>query len=220
MEQVNVITKPIIIEFLTDVFSKITGKCEAYLIGGAALTYWGKQNGTKDLDLIVPNIESLENLLEVLLKEGFQVFLEPNSNFKKNVDKPISVIRDDLLIDVFHVRTTHFTLTKSMANRAHNILRKDHSKISIASQEDLFLLKSATGRKSDSEVLRKLISPNFNWDILMHESYNQLQNGNFRASFDIIAALYEADLIREEILNNELYEDLKSSIHNQINNLK
>lgn len=195
MNRVNKLNKKNIEDLLKGLGSQDTLSYDLYLIGGGALAYWGVQESTKDLDIIVNDITSLKNFSKEALVKGFKVFLEPNNSIETNVDKPVSIIRDNLLIDLFHRRTTHFTLTSSMMDRAQSLYHSDNRSISIVSLEDLLLLKSATGRVSDSLVLSNLIQKNINWDIVCQEVHSQLLEKNLRAPYDLLTALKEGELI-------------------------
>lgn len=189
----------------------------AYLIGGGALTWNLLQNDTKDLDFVVERKEDLVSFITCLKKIGFDVFLESDTD-QSNVSysKPIALIRDNQLIDIFYSRTTHYVLSKSMITRSNEIFSWHNNKISVLSPDDIFLLKTATGRPSDSKILNLLARTNsLDWGDLLNEMEMQINLGNLRATSNMFFALTESALLNDSIVPKDFLMNL-ISLNNKV----
>ncbi|MGC8832066.1 MAG: winged helix-turn-helix transcriptional regulator, partial [Thermoproteota archaeon] len=128
---------------------KLATATTAYLFGGANLLMRGLKSATKDLDLVVENDSSFSKLRGVLLELGFRMLSEHEITITDKKLNPSGIFTAQGLprLDIFtRVICNAFILTEGMKKRAElKTFRK--LKLYLLSLEDVFLLKSITGRE-------------------------------------------------------------------------
>jgi len=164
-----------------------------FLIGGAALVVSGHQVKTKDLDLVVRKEADRQCLITVLKSIGYRV---AGDGVEEQYDKPIALRGEMGDVDVFVSRTTHFSLSATMVQRATTLVQSGNGCIYVVSDQDILLLKSATGRRSDNHRIATILnSCEINWDDLILELQQQQFIGNHRVHFDLLQAFSEAEVL-------------------------
>lgn len=153
---------------------QLKSNIDIYIIGGAVLLYHGLKPATKDIDIILPNKESYNNLLKTLCSIGFSE-KEPTETYKK-MEINIILEKEDFRFDVFLQKVCKkIMLTNEMKNRAQLIFKMKHISIFLCSNEDILIFKSITGRKGDLEDCIALAKRGINWDIILKEIQSQIQ---------------------------------------------
>ena len=154
---------------------QLTSNINIYIIGGAALLYHGLKPATKDIDILIPDKESYNNLVKTLCSIGFSE-KEPTETYKK-MEINIILEKKDFRFDVFLQKVCKkIMLTKEMKNRAHSIIKMKHLTGFLCSNEDIFIFKSITERKGDLEDCIALAKRGINWDIVLKEVQSQIQH--------------------------------------------
>lgn len=217
------INKTELIRVLTELSSCNGESFETFMIGGGALVFHDLQNYTKDIDLVSFDDQNHKGVLKTAERVGFTLFLETEEaiNRPRTFEKPASLIRENVLIDVFNSRTTHYNLSLNMVRRAVNITYCDGKSISVLCPEDILLLKTATGRPSDSRVLRKIIeNRTIDWAIVLDEILTQTEMGNIRAAHNLLFAYDEAQLYQLTNFPREIYAYLLTIINDQMKKME
>ncbi len=173
---------------------------KGYLIGGAALVLNGVHDSTKDIDIIFENGINRSAFFKAASKDGF---ILANDESKKIIhsesEKPVQIIKGDIVIDLFSKVTTHFCLTDSMARRGRLMMGlSEGAGIYCIIPQDIFILKSATGRNSDFLVAKKIMHKvEINWNEVIAEVIQQLGEGMFRAAYDLLELIQYNDILAE-----------------------
>jgi hypothetical protein len=169
---------------------------EAYVIGGSALVLLGIQEMTKDIDLLFTEEDSRAAFIARAGARGFAATDDPADTAAPSPDRSVTLLgADQIIIDCFLRRTTHFTASPGLLRRAAGFLELPSGAIRVVSAGDIFLLKSATGRPSDSRMARRIAEHEvMDWGVLLATLREQRRLGNHRVMYDFAALLSEAGL--------------------------
>ena len=118
-----------------------TKKINVYLIGGVVLLEQGLKQGTKDIDLILNNIEDYEYFIDLLKKDRTHKLETPEKEYLKLKVSEI-IIQDDFRFDVFNkVVCDKLYLSNEMIDRARLIKEYKTFKLFMCSNEDILIFK-------------------------------------------------------------------------------
>ncbi len=150
----------------------LSKRMRVYLIGGGALVLKNVKTSTKDIDIILENKRDFELLKKALANLGFKKIAE--NVFESGIYS----------IDAYVKRVLNgFALTKTMKKRAEVIFDGKFLKVYTLSNEDLFLLKTYSGREGDIEDCEALAKLSLNWKNVLEECL--LQEKKLKKLFSI-----------------------------------
>lgn len=188
-------------EHISDLLSSIGGRaggpCEGWLIGGAALVVAGISDKTKDVDLIFSEERSRAAFVERAAGSGFVAIEDPAATAAGgSTDRSATLLGPgNTIIDCFLRITTHFSLTPGMRERSVPFIEFNRGFIRRVIPQDIFVLKSATGRQSDAFVAQEIVkNVALDWSQILEALLEQEAMGNMRATYDMSAMLTEARL--------------------------
>jgi len=149
-----------------------TEKLEIYVIGGIVLLEQGLKPATKDIDLVVLNVNDFM-LSESTLKTLAFKSTRPTSEYVHfNISQVLE--REDFRIDLFQKTVCgKFSVTNSMAKRARVYLMLDRLAVYLCSNEDVFLFKTMTERGGDIEDCISLAKRGAEWEVILDELKNR-----------------------------------------------
>ncbi|HEY1618679.1 MAG TPA: hypothetical protein VGG25_13745 [Streptosporangiaceae bacterium] len=181
-------------DLLTDLTAVAPRPFETILIGGSAMMAHGLQDETKDVDLMFTGPADRATFIEGTLARDFGAIDDPANQAATAGDRSIMLVRPDAtVIDCFLRRTTHFTAPPGLVARATPWITSGESTVRLASLLDLLVLKSATGRSTDSAIaLRILDGTTIDWEVLHAALAEQAADGNPRAFPDFALLMEEA----------------------------
>ncbi len=167
-------------DFLQQEFEKLSSKIDKpvtlFLIGGGGLAFYGLKDATKDIDIILDNIDELTVLTAALKNLNYR---EPDAVLitrAYNKMQASNILENDYGFrwDLF-VRNVckALTLSDDMKSRAKTLWIKGKLKIQLVSKEDIFLFKGITEREADLDDMRMLAESGLNWEIIRQECQNQ-----------------------------------------------
>ena len=140
-----------------------------YLIGGSAMLKAGSKTATKDIDLVLREKKELDSIVLALGEIGFiQIETQSQEELKRTAMHFQN--SQGLKFDIFMKNIAgKLEFTESMRQRAISMARLRHLKINRLSNEDLFLLKSVSGRDVDLDDMSKLFQSGLDWEVIISE---------------------------------------------------
>jgi hypothetical protein len=166
--------------YLKQEFDKLNSKTKQplalFLIGGGAMAFYGLKDATKDIDIILTNIEELKNLKITLEAIGYKepepaLLTKAYNHMQTNA---ILENQDGFRWDLFINKVCNaLTLSTTMKQRANQLYKNDRLTVLITSKEDLFLFKGITEREADLDDMRILAETGLNWNIINQECQSQ-----------------------------------------------
>jgi len=166
------------LDFLDELSRKLRKEVRLYLFGGEAMRMRGLKRATKDLDIVVEDIETFDLLRDALTSMGYRMLggeeisktdmkLKPSGIFVKEGSPRVDIFVETIC-NAFH-------LSQSMKSRCE-VKAIGKLKLCIMSNEDIFLLKSVTDREGDVyDMILLARSQGFNWNFVLDELYRQEQ---------------------------------------------
>lgn len=184
-------------DLLSSIGGRAGGPCEAWLIGGASLVVAGIQEKTKDVDLLFSEECSRAAFVERAAGCGFVAIEDPAATAAGgSTDRSATLLGpENTIIDCFLRITTHFSLTSGLRERSIPFIEFNRGFIRRVIPQDIFVLKSATGRQSDAFVAQEIVkNVALDWSQILEALTEQEAMGNMRAMYDMSALLTEAGL--------------------------
>jgi hypothetical protein len=142
-----------------------------YLIGGENLRLKGYKDSTKDCDLAVTNVQSFKAIISALERLGYisperaltteDLILEPSIS----LEHPEKIKVDIFMMSIMRA----FYISESMIKRSRKerFVGKHILHLAILQDEDVFILKCASGGILDTAPIVK--KPSFNWNVVWLE---------------------------------------------------
>lgn len=158
-----------LLKFLDLLDSSLNTPLDVYMIGGCAMTLKGYKDITLDVDLVVKNKKDYETLRNAISQLGFSI---DKTHHHENVYKNAIIIfkKEDSRIDIFIKSIVGMLdFSNTMMKRAEKYVNYTNLKLYLASNEDVFLLKSMSDREKDLPDLKMLVSAGINFDIILNE---------------------------------------------------
>jgi len=147
-----------------------------YVFGGEAMRIRGLKRATKDVDVVVEDVEAFVALREVLATRRYRPLRgEEISRAEKKLNPSGVFVKEGYpKIDLFVGRICDaFHLSDSMKRRSE-LKKMGNLNFNIMSNEDLFLLKSITDREGDIyDMIQLAGAQGFDWRIVLDELYVQ-----------------------------------------------
>jgi len=159
---------------LATIGKSITQETTIYLIGGCAMSLKGFKAETLDVDMVLLTESSYTRVKEALLKLGYKI--DKKSQYTETVYKNAFVLfkKGRNKVDIFITRICNlFDFSTDMMNRARLFERYNKLNVRLASNEDIFLFKSITGREKDLSDLALLATHISNWNVIVEELKDQ-----------------------------------------------
>ncbi|MFH1636913.1 MAG: DUF6036 family nucleotidyltransferase [Candidatus Woesearchaeota archaeon] len=159
---------------LEEIDRSLKKEVHLFMIGGGVLLYHGMKPATKDIDLIVEDRREFKELERALKDIGFESRI-PTIEYRHMKLNQI-LVRRDFRIDLFHKAVCKgFSLSEGMAKRSEHTHSLSNLKLSLCSNEDIFLLKTMTEREGDLEDCISLAKRGLDWKAMLRELNHQIQ---------------------------------------------
>jgi len=158
---------------LNEIDKKLKTRTKIFIIGGAALLYQNLKPATKDIDLILTNIQHYDLFVQAATKIGFEK-RNPRGIYSK-IHASSILEREDFRLDIFIERVCKkIILSQNMIKRAEPILDLKNLEVNHCSNEDIFIFKSITERQGDIEDCISLAKRGLNWKTIYSEIRSQI----------------------------------------------
>lgn len=203
-----------------EIDQSISEKAHLYVIGGVVLLHQGIKEATKDIDAVVGNEAEFAVIQNALKRLKFEAQI-PTLEYRKTDLSQIFVL-GDFRIDLFH-RTVckGFYLSEAMKRRAKRVIEAKYLKISLCSNEDVFLFKTFTEREGDITDCIALARMGINWDTILDELKSQIKDAGNEVWITWIGE--RLDILKErgleipimaevDKLRNEYYAELEKKL--------
>jgi hypothetical protein len=153
----------------------LTRKTRIFVAGGAAMAFYGLKEATKDIDVVVERRTELHSLVSALRVVGYK---RPTSSlgiaYAKMRASAILENIDGFRWDIFErVIAGKLSLSGGMISRSRILYDKTKLHVRSLSNEDIFLLKSVTGRELDLDDMRIVAESGINWNHVKTECQAQ-----------------------------------------------
>jgi len=156
-----------------DIDLRLESGLHLFLIGGAVLFYQGLKPATKDIDAIVDGKRDFDALELCLRRMKFRAVITPQEYSRMDLNQIF--VRDDFRIDLFDRTVCRgFALSGGMKTRAKEVISLDRIKVSICSNEDIFVFKTLTEREGDLDDCIALAQGGLDWDAILAEIKSQI----------------------------------------------
>jgi hypothetical protein len=153
----------------------LTRKTRIFVAGGAAMAFYRLKEATKDIDVVVERRTELHSLVSALRVVGYK---RPTGSlgttYKKMKASAILENTDGFRWDIFErVIAGKLSLSTGMISRSRILYDKTKLDVRSLSNEDIFLLKSVTGRELDLDDMRRIAESGINWNHVKTECQAQ-----------------------------------------------
>ena len=150
-------------------------KTRIFVAGGAAMAFYGLKEATKDIDVVVERRTELHSLVSALRAVGYK---RPTGSLGTTYTKmrasAILENTDGFRWDIFErVIAGKLSLSTGMISRSRISYDKTKLHVRSLSNEDIFLLKSVTGRELDLDDMRIVAESGINWNYVKTECQAQ-----------------------------------------------
>jgi len=168
-----ILDKDSIHEFLAELGMKLKKELTIFMIGGGAMCLKDLKASTVDIDLIVNTARDYGLLSDALSLMDYKV---DKKLLKERIyDNAVIVfLKGSSRIDIF-IKSVVGMLDFSKAMQKHTLSYKEYRnlEVKLASNEDIFLLKSIPGREKDLPDCKILLDQGLNWNIISNECIKQ-----------------------------------------------
>jgi hypothetical protein len=156
-----------------DIGLRLESDIHIFLIGGAVLLHQGLKPATKDIDAIVDGKRDFDALELCLRRMKFRAVITPLEYGRMDLSQIF--VRDDFRIDLFDRTVCRgFALSESMKKRSNEVISLDKIKVSVCSNEDIFVFKTLTEREGDLDDCIALAQGGLDWDAVLAEIKGQI----------------------------------------------
>lgn len=163
-----------IIELLKEIDRNLSQTTILYLVGGGSMALRGLKGSTLDLDFVVINRKQYVALKKAIKKIGYEM---DETFYDSRIYKNAVIIftKGDSRIDIFIKSIVGMlNFTKEMEERAEIFDEEfDKLKVKLASNGDIFLLKSLSDRDKDIIDCRTLLMAGLNSSVIVKECVAQ-----------------------------------------------
>jgi hypothetical protein len=166
-------------EYIHSELERLGNQLEApltvYLIGGGSMAFRDLKETTKDIDLVVTDGDTLQQLQGALLACGYEVVKDPREEYDELGAQRILENDDGCRIDVFNRQVVDkFVLSKGMRERSEAHLTAGELTVALVSAEDIFLFKSVAGRTDDIDDMFALVQTGLDFGVIETELQRQI----------------------------------------------
>jgi len=153
----------------------LTRKTRIFVAGGAALAFYGLKEATKDIDVVVEKRTEFHSLVSALRIVGYKgPTRRLGITYAKMRASAILENIDGFRWDIFErVIAGKLLLSGGMISRSRISYDKTKLHVRSLSKEDIFLLKSVTGRDLDLDDMRIVAESGINWSHVKTECQAQ-----------------------------------------------
>lgn len=149
-------------------------RIDLYLIGGAAMSFTGLKDATKDIDVVVTGQEGFKALLDALKKSGYRDIIIKTRPYREMETKAVLENSEGFRWDIFVDRICRgLQLSEGMIRRSTEFLKLNKMLINLICPEDIFVFKSITSRERDREDMHNLFIHGLDFDIIKEEIIRQ-----------------------------------------------
>lgn len=157
-------------------------KLSLYIVGGAAMSFYGMKTATKDVDIIVKSGRDLANLTRALEANGY--------SRPERIDVPYRAMRagailenkDEFRWDIFAKTVCGgLSLSSGMEKRAGAFGKFAKVDARILSPEDIFVFKAVTSRPRDRDDMFVIFSSGLDFGRIKREIASQSKACQSRA---------------------------------------
>ena len=171
------------VEYIRGEFDKLSlslpTRTTVYIAGGFVLASLGLKAGTKDIDVVINNKPWFDSLTKGLSEGGYRTVqgAELTKVYKKIVATAILENEDGFRWDVFlRVVANKLFLSNPMKKRGTEYFDKGKLKVYTLSKEDVFLMKSVTGRERDLEDMSRTARAGIDYETVYNECMVQWEH--------------------------------------------
>jgi hypothetical protein len=162
--------------FMEELSRRVEGEVSLYVFGGEAMRIRGLKRSTKDIDVVVEDTKTYDAVKSALASMEYRALSGKEITIADSRIQPSGIFVSEGLprVDIFVLKICNaFRLSSSMKSRCET-REVGRIKLCIMSDEDIFLLKSVTGRAGDLQDMVLLAkSKGFNWRAVLYELYSQ-----------------------------------------------
>jgi hypothetical protein len=157
-------------------------KFPIYVLGGAAMSFYGMKTATKDIDVVVESKNDLAELSAALEASGYSRPARIDAPYRAMRAGAILENRDGFRWDIF-VKTVcgGLSLSPGIAKRAKDFGNFTNVCIKNVSPEDIFIFKAVTSRPRDRDDMFVLFSNGLDFNEIKHEINGQSKASNDKA---------------------------------------
>ena len=165
--------------YLQQEFDRLNAKTKPitlYLIGGGAMAFYGLKDATKDIDIILTNLEQLSSLQNALSTLGYKKPAQAliTKTYCKMQTNAIMENTDGFRWDLFINKVCNaLMLSEGIKQRAKPLYKGTNLTVLITSKEDIFLFKGITEREADLDDMRILAETGLDWRLINKECQTQ-----------------------------------------------
>ena len=146
-------------------------KNTVFVAGGAAMSFYGLKEATKDIDVVVQTKANVDSLVLALRALGYS---DPRQgvtiNYVRMRATAILENIDGFRWDIFEqVVAKKLVLSKGMIKRSQLLFDRGNLQVRLLSKEDIFLLKSVTERDRDVEDMAVVAESGVDWNVIAAE---------------------------------------------------
>jgi len=146
-------------------------KITVFITGGAAMSFYGLKEATKDIDVVLQNKVEVNVLISALQSLGYK---DPHKgltiNYTRMRASAILENPDGFRWDIFEqVVADKLSLSKGMIKRSCKLFNEGNLQVRLLSKEDIFLLKSVTDRDGDIDDMGIVAESGVRWDTIAKE---------------------------------------------------
>ena len=165
--------------YLQQEFDRLDAKTKPitlYLIGGGAMAFYGLKDATKDIDIILTNLDQLSSLQNALSTLGYKKPAQAliTKTYCKMQTNAIMENTDGFRWDLFINKVCNaLILSEGITQRAKPLYKGSNLTVLITSKEDIFLFKGITEREADLDDMRILAETGLDWKLINKECQTQ-----------------------------------------------
>lgn len=166
--------RPEIFQALETISTGLDSEMKAYLIGGLAMMVHGIKIATKDIDVVLATGDEASVFKASLRGFGFEELEDLPSEYQDLEASSIMQRSDGMRFDIFVGSVCGcLVLTEGIKGRAVELRLPGNMRLMVVSQEDIFLLKSVSGRDDDLQDMAMLAGGSLEWSTIEAEIENQ-----------------------------------------------
>ncbi len=159
--------------------TKVPTRTTVYVAGGFVLASQGLKAGTKDIDVVVEKKPWFDALVKGLRRSEYVSVqrVQLGKVYRKLAATAILENRDGFRWDIFlRIVANKLFLSSSMKRRGTEYYNKGKLKVYTLSKEDIFLMKSVTGRERDLEDMSRTARAGIDYETVYDECLFQWEH--------------------------------------------
>lgn len=166
--------------YIEDEFTRTGNRLDepltVYLIGGGALAFRDLKDATKDIDVVVKDVEGLTRLEEALRQLDYEPVRDSGEEYEALGATVILENNDGCRVDIFNQQVVgKLIFSSGMRARSQQLVSRGNLIVRTASLEDMFLFKSVAGRAGDIDDMNTLVQSGLDFDTVLDELQRQIE---------------------------------------------